>query len=107
ARECARIRRYLEGFPNVIQAYALEIDRLERFSLSRSGFRYPSWKRKDKFDWSAAAQHLTAPANKHAKVVNTSATGKWRCSACRSEIANKALLRQCPNCGAMGTLKPV
>lgn len=106
ATECARIRRYLKRFPNALGSYLAEIDRLERFSLSRCGYRYPSWKRKDKFDWSAAAPHLATPKKVKTKVVNASPSGQWRCSACPAITINKALLRQCPNCGAIATLRP-
>lgn len=105
--ECAALRRYLIRLPSALPAYLAEIDRLERFSFMHSGYRYPSWRRKDKFDWAVAAKHLQqAAAVPSRTVVNASPSGRWKCSACSEGVENKALLRECPSCGALGTLQP-
>jgi hypothetical protein len=102
--ECAAMRALLLRSPNSIGLYLSEIDRLERFNYRLTGFRYPSWSRKEKFDWSTAVRHLQPSAGLSSGVVNTSATGRWVCEACGAVVKNKALLRQCPVCGALGTL---
>lgn len=106
-RECNALRTFLLGFPNALEAYRKEIDRLERFNLRHTGFRYPSWSRPAGFDWASAEYHLS-PANQdsHSPVVNASPSGNWKCSHCSAVVHNKALLRQCPGCSALGTLSP-
>jgi hypothetical protein len=107
AKECSSLRKYLESFPNALANYRNEIDRLERFSLIHTGFRYPSWKRKAKFDWVSAEEHLNSPkGHVSTPIVNASPSGQWKCTKCPNLIKNKALLRQCPHCGALGTLMP-
>lgn len=107
ATQCTAVGGYLMRLPNALPAYLAEIDRLERFSRIHSGFRYPSWKRKEKFDWSGAAKHLQPPAAAAIRVVaNASPSGKWKCNTCSAGVENKALLRQCPSCGTIGTLQP-
>jgi len=104
---CCSLRNYLMSFPNALDGYREEIDRLERFSLIHTGFRYPSWKRRAKFDWTSAEQHLSPVGSvASSPVVNTSPSGKWKCVKCSNVINNKALLRQCPQCGALGMLVP-
>ena len=102
--ECARIRDVLLQRENEIEEYISEIHRLERLSLAHTGYRYPSWKRVDGFDWNKATSHLKAGPAAIASVTNSTLSGKWTCSACGQSLINKALLRQCPSCGQLGTL---
>jgi hypothetical protein len=104
APECARIKRMLLRRANAVGDYVSEIDRIERFSLVHSGFRYPSWRRVDGFDWTHAIPHLKSVMAAKATVVNSSTSGRWICSNCGQSLTNKALLRQCPYCGQLGTL---
>ncbi len=85
--------------------YLFEIDRLERMSLSRTGFRYPSWDRVNAFTWDVAAPYL-AEATEALEAPNTSGTGTWRCTACGSQIRNEARLKICNVCHRFGTLEP-
>ena len=53
-----------------------------------------------------AFQYLE-PSPPSEAVSNQSATGSWRCSGCEQFVINQALLKRCPFCGSMGTLRPV
>lgn len=102
--ECARMRNLLLTSPNDVSDYLQEISRLEQLSLTHTGYRYPSWKRVDGFSWADANLHLTAHTPEQKKsVANESDSGMWKCSNCGSELQNKALLRLCPECKAVGT----
>lgn len=86
--------------------YLFEVDRLERMSLSRTGFRYPSWDRVEPFSWDAAEPYL-AEAESDLGAPNTSPTGMWRCTACGAQIRNEARLRICNVCHRFGTVEPM
>lgn len=84
--------------------YLDEIDRLERFSLHGTGYRYPSWDRTDPFSWSDARLYLShLPAAQAPN--NSSGSGVWVCSACGATIRNAARLKICNVCKRAGTLK--
>jgi len=85
--------------------YLFEIDRLERMSLSRTGYRYPSWDRVDPFSWDAATPYL-ADTDDASAGPNTSSSGAWVCSKCASLIRNEARLKVCNVCQSRGTLGP-
>ena len=86
--------------------YLSEVDRLERFQSFHSGYRYVSWQQREPFSWDMAFQYLE-PSPPSGAVSNQSATGSWRCSDCEQFVINQALLKRCPFCGSMGTLRPV
>ena len=94
--------------PNAIPDYLSEIDRLERFQAFHSGYRYVSWQQEEPFSWDMALRYLER-SNGSKAVPNQSATGSWRCSdhTCGQFVINQALLKRCPFCGSMGTLRPV
>ena len=92
--------------PNALPDYLSEVDRLERFQSYYSGYRYVSWQRREPFSWDMAFQYLE-PSPLSGAVSNQSATGSWRCNGCDQFVINEALLKQCPFCGSMGTLRPV
>ena len=94
--------------PNALNNYLSEIDRLETFQSFHSGYRYVSWKQKGPFGWDMAPRYLEQ-SDGSTSVPSQSATGTWRCSdvACRQFVINQALLKKCPFCGSMGTLRPV
>jgi len=106
--ECRRLLRVLERRPDATAAYLAEIDRLERFNLKHGGYRYVGWKQVEKFSWSYAAKYLQpgGPAPTP-RVLNTSPSGSWTCVACEKHTVNVALLKRCPECGAVGTLRPM
>lgn len=106
--ECGRIVNLLKDEPDATADYLGEIDRLERFNLRHSGYRYPSWKRKEKFSWEIAPDLLNVNQGKQKpqKVPNTSPSGLWKCESCSQIVKNKALLKRCPHCEGVGTLKP-
>jgi hypothetical protein len=85
--------------------YLFEIDRLERMSLSRTGFRYPSWDRPEPFSWDDAAPYLAEAAGA-IDAPNISTTGVWRCTKCGAHIRNEARLKVCNVCKGLGTLEP-
>jgi hypothetical protein len=89
-------------------AYLFEIDRLERMSLARTGFRYPTWDGTTAFSWATAGPYLASTQKSGLKSTpNTSPTGTWQCSACGAEIRNEARLKVCSVCHERGTLQPV
>jgi hypothetical protein len=98
----------LKTRPNRTGDYLLEIGRLERFNRFRTGYRYPSWRREEAFDWRFAKEYLMVNTGAASQTVSTtSATDDWRCEVCDRVTHNKALLKRCPECGALGSLKAV
>lgn len=95
----------LDTQDNAIDAYLSEIDRLERFNHYHGGYRYVEWRQKEKFTWELADIY-TQPILGAEHVSNVAPNDLWKCSGCRYELANKALLKRCPACGQLGTLKP-
>ena len=92
--------------PNALLGYLSEVDRLERFQLFHSGYRYVTWRQTDPFNWDMARPYLI-PSPPSEGVSNQSATGSWRCNDCKQFVINQALLKRCPFCESMGTLRPV
>jgi hypothetical protein len=108
--QCTRLKEVIYSHPDRSQEYLAEIDRLERFNLRFGGYRYIAWRQADKFSWSLAeAKYLREPAisGRATGKRNTSQTGRWRCGACNARVTNTSLLKRCPECGALGTLRPV
>ena len=99
----------LDAKPNALSQYLAEIDRLERFQRFHSGRRYVSWQQEEPFTWDLAAEYLAAKDEGSAVgvVPNTSPTGFWQCGTCSQFVANRALLKRCPYCGTMSSLRPV
>ncbi|WP_323098104.1 hypothetical protein [Intrasporangium sp. YIM S08009] len=85
--------------------YLAELERIEQFSKSRSGYAYPSWGREDGFSWRDAADYLRKPGDP-VDAPNSSPSGEWRCTECDHVISNRALLKRCPVCGELATLRP-
>lgn len=96
----------LDDQPDATAEYLEEIDRMERFNLHYGGYRYVGWKRKDAFSWHASDDYL-APKKKHSSVAvkNASTSDQWKCLECSAVTRNKALLKRCPECGAIGALR--
>jgi hypothetical protein len=101
----ANLAALIAQAPDRTPDYLAEIDRLERMSYARTGYRYPSWDRKDPFDWAAAGPYLSNLQAQPA-APNTSPTGAWICSHCKAKIVNRAKLKVCNVCGRRGTLEP-
>jgi hypothetical protein len=100
------LRALVEKAADRTSAYLFEIERLERMSLSRTGFRYPTWDGKERFSWDSAGPYL-ADTPKGKPVPNTSPSGAWKCSSCGAEIRNEARLKVCNACRKRGTLEPL
>ena len=98
----------IDGFPDRTSEYLLEIDRLELINRYHSGLRYPSWRRAERWTWADANRYLReAPIDLDApKIRNSSPTGWWRCSQCTRLTENAALLKACPHCHELDTLRP-
>ena len=111
AQTTAGLLRVLRARRDRTADYVREIERLERFNLFRTGYRYVAWKQAESFGWDLAERYLrrTPPSeNRLAHAASTtSATGQWQCSACNSITRNRALLKRCPECGALDTLNAV
>jgi hypothetical protein len=105
-RIAASLRGLIDAAPDRTSDYLFEIDRLERMSLSRTGFRYPTWDGVEGFSWSGAGPYLAGSQHSVASP-NTSPTGAWQCAACGAEIRNDARLKVCNVCRKRGTLRPV
>ena len=105
--ECEQLAALLHEQPNAKEDYLDEIDRLERFNLKHGGHRYMSWKQTHKFDWAYAEKYLVTTSSPILSTNNMSPTEKWQCSNCSEIVKNKALLKRCPMCGKLATLKPI
>jgi hypothetical protein len=102
----AALRGLIDARPDCTDAYLSELHRLERFALARTGYAYPSWGRELGFTWNDAPSYYYNEAAEVADAPNSSPTGRWRCAACERVIPSRALLKRCPACGAMATLRP-
>lgn len=100
------LRTLVDGHADRTSDYVFEIDRLERMSLSRTGFRYPTWDGIDAFSWATAGPYLRGASNTPVKTPNSSPTGIWVCSSCGTQIRNEARLKVCSACRERGTLQP-
>ncbi len=109
AEQTKQLQELLEGRPDRASAYFKEIDRLERFNRYHTGFR--CWRRTEPFSWHAARGYLRPdPSRRWATtepVSNRSPTNLWHCRACGDTIHNRALLKACPACDALGSLQPI
>ncbi len=109
AETTAALLRLLKERPGRTADYLQEIARLERFNLFRTGFRYVAWRQAEPFGWVLAGRYLRSTSSASAAGAlrgtrNTSRGDRWECGTCGQSVKNKALLRQCPWCGAIGTL---
>jgi hypothetical protein len=106
---CHTIADIVDSYADATADYLAEIDRLERFNLRHTGYRYPTWRRKEKFSWDLAEGLLGQGQfeNQVAKISNSSPSELWRCKACAGTVTNKALLKQCPYCRQVATLEPL
>ena len=108
AVETLAIVTALKSRPNALDDYLSEIDRIERFQLFHSDYRYVSWQQEEPFSWEMARQYLVE-FNTQGAISNQSPTGFWQCTNpdCKQFVSNWSLLRRCPFCDAMGTLQAV
>ena len=92
--------------PDRTADYLQEIDRLERFSQFHTGYR--CWNEKEPFTWETARRYLrpSRRLSTAALIPNRSPTNHWLCEDCGSLSMNKSLLKACPSCKAMGSLRP-
>ncbi|MCJ7626484.1 MAG: hypothetical protein MUO76_23575 [Anaerolineaceae bacterium] len=110
---CCKLRTLLDSYEDSTDAYLKEIDRLERFNLQNGEYRYIGWKQKDKFSWEYARKYLERFFQEQSdqeisqKVNNSNPENRWLCLSCMQVLVNKSLLRRCPNCGEIASLKPV
>jgi len=90
--------------------HVAEIDRLERFSRGRTGYRYVGRKQAQPFNWELAGMYLAATSSETTpptRASTSSPTNEWVCAACDVVSVNKARLKRCPECGAMNSLRAV
>lgn len=106
--KCTKLARLLDAQQNAIAAYLEEIDRLERFNLKHGKYRYIAWKQSDKFSWELARSYLDRSQKTEWAVAvrNSSPSGLWKCTRCDKITQNGALLKRCPHCKGLGTLRP-
>lgn len=101
---CAVLLDVVYSADDLTAAYVEEIERLERYALDASGFRYPSWARIQGFRTDDMARYLGAVPRPPARPA--SKTGWWRCRECTRVTRSEAALKSCPLCSAMGSLHP-
>jgi hypothetical protein len=89
------------------QEYLGELGRVEAINTFHSGFAYPTWGRPDGFSWADAPRYLAPAVSTGDKISNSSPTGWWECRRCGIRTENKALLKACPRCHALGELRPL
>ena len=108
AAQTAALAALVDGFPDRTPEYFREIDRLEMINRFHSGYRYPSWRREKPWTWIDAEHYLReAPFDPEAPMIrNSSPTGRWLCASCKQLTDNAALLKACPHCHELGTLRP-
>jgi hypothetical protein len=101
---CREMRDVVDVADDLTHAYRAEIDRLERYAAFNSGFRYPSWGRRESFRLADGQRFLGAvPQPPGPRETNT---GRWRCRDCGQVSVSEARLKSCPTCAAMGSLQP-
>lgn len=106
ADQTAILVQQIDSLPDATIDYLDEIDRMERINLFRTGER--GWRRTRPFTWNDASRYLTPKVVGTEKPLrNISPTGIWHCSNCSWQFENKALLKVCPGCDAVATLRPV
>jgi hypothetical protein len=110
AGESRKIAALIDERPDATPAYLEEIDRLERFNLRHGGYRYIARRQMEKFSWAVAKDFLDKPHPPPPTLPvvrrNSSPSSLWKCLCCSESVKNKALLKRCPHCGALGTLMP-
>jgi hypothetical protein len=99
------LRTICDNAVNRSGRYLAEVQRVERFAKTRSGYAYPSWGRENGFTWADADEYYQNDSDL-SKVPNSSKTKKWRCRECGYVIKSGALLKKCPLCKQMATLVP-
>lgn len=103
---CKKIVALLEHAADATSGYLEEIDRLERFNLWYGGYRYIAWRQGVKFSWEHATNYLSNDSKSAVAVHNSTLSNRWQCIECNGEVINRALLKRCPSCGALGSLRP-
>lgn len=104
--------------------YIREIRRLERINKRYHGYRYPTWKRSEPFDWETVEQyvrmgsgeaddeirqkieHEMAERALDLSSVSYEGVSDWHCLYCDEEFQNNAPLKLCPNCNNPGVIIP-
>lgn len=99
------LRDFVDQRHDITERYLAELRRIEQAARYHSGYAYPSWGRIDGFSWDQAQRYL-GEATATEPGAKVPATGHWRCMSCRRVITSWALLKSCPICQAMGTLRP-
>jgi hypothetical protein len=111
AHACEEFTEALENRPDATPRYLAEIQRLERFNLAHTGYRYAAWRQQTPFGWDIAPQYLRLKHLRKEQArtgrATTSPTNRWQCGVCKQFTINKALLKRCPHCGEMGRLEAV
>lgn len=99
------LRDIIRSRPDITECYLSELRRVEQFTRYHSGYAYPSWGRVDGFSWEDADSYLggAGTTDLRAKVPRA---GQWKCDSCERVITSKAILKSCPICREMGTLRP-
>jgi hypothetical protein len=109
AEQAKTLSSYVFGQPDLTSSYLAEVSRMENINRFHSGYSYPTWLRHDSWSWADAPRYLkTVPHDPNApKIRNSSPTGWWGCLNCDAAVENKALLKACPSCSHLDTLRPL
>lgn len=101
------LRQRIESATDITARYVTEIRRLEALSARHTGYRYPTWRREGGWDWTDAPTYLAEPAlPATGPVSNRAPDDRWICGVCTQPTINAARLKRCPQCGALGSLRP-
>ena len=107
AREAQLLRALIDAEPDLTAVYAQEAERLEQLSARHTGYRYPTWRRRDSWSWTDATTYLSEPDEPaEGPVPNTAPGDIWLCSTCSQRSISVARLKRCPHCEAVLTLRP-
>lgn len=99
------LREVIDQQPDITDRYLAELRRIEQAARFYTGYAYPSWGRSKGFSWGDAERYLGGVVSTEL-CARVPSSGRWNCVYCRRSITSRALLKSCPLCQSMGTLRP-
>ena len=105
--QTAELLEALHNTSDRTDMYRAELDRMEKWNAFRTGFRYTNFRRQNPFTREDASRVLAGTGAKEAAPRNSSPGGRWRCVECGEAVTSGALLKVCPICRALASLRPL
>jgi hypothetical protein len=99
----------LEAQPDATDSYVSEVSRLEEINArNANGLRYVNFARRDSYSWTSIENisGVGMPSDQK-RQKNSGSTNAWRCDSCKMISLSRSLLKLCPNCQGLGTLRPI